>query len=132
MTGSPPPFLRQQSPQGQASLADFHRASRLPWHWIQTTLVFCVTAGHGLEEWCVPFRDDDDDYRKSWPRPGGRLAEAAAEWLHREVRNDHWGYADEERWTMQPSSQKNTAASALHPATPPARTTKKKDHCGAP
>jgi 5-methyltetrahydrofolate--homocysteine methyltransferase len=28
-----------------------------------------------------------------------RLAEAAAEWLHREVRTNYWGYAATKPWT---------------------------------
>mgnify|MGYP001275365196 CR=1 FL=1 len=58
-------FLRQQSPQGHTSLADFIAPTGTPGLKTDHIGVFCVTAGHGLEEWCAPFRDDDDDYRWS-------------------------------------------------------------------
>ena len=90
-------FLRQQSPQGQTSLADFIAPSGTPGIDSDHIGAFCVTAGHGLEEWCAPFRADDDDYSEIMAKAlADRLAEAAAEWLHREVRLHHWGYAPEE------------------------------------
>lgn len=90
-------FLRQQSPQGHASLADFIAPAGSPGLDTDHIGLFCVTAGHGLEEWCLPFRDDDDDYSEIMAKAlADRLAEAAAEWLHREVRIRHWGYAREE------------------------------------
>ena len=90
-------FLRQQSPHGQASLADFIAPIGTPGLGTDHIGLFCVTAGHGLEEWCAPFRDDDDDYSEIMAKSlADRLAEASAEWLHREVRIQHWGYAQDE------------------------------------
>jgi 5-methyltetrahydrofolate--homocysteine methyltransferase len=90
-------FLRQQSPQGQTSLADFISPGENPGLETDHIGAFCVTAGHGLEEWCAPFRADDDDYSEIMAKAlADRLAEACAEWLHREVRLRHWGYAPEE------------------------------------
>lgn len=90
-------FLRQQSPQGHTSLADFIAPTGTPGLKTDHIGVFCVTAGHGLEEWCAPFRDDDDDYSEIMAKSlADRLAEAAAEWLHREVRTQYWGYAQDE------------------------------------
>ena len=90
-------FLRQQSPQGQTCLADFIAPERPGGVDTDHIGAFCVTAGHGLEEWCAPFRDDDDDYSEILAKAlADRLAEAAAEWLHREVRTRHWGYAPQE------------------------------------
>ena len=90
-------FLRQQSPKGQSCLADFiapEGHSELETDHIGA---FCVTAGHGLEAWCTPFREDEDDYSEILAKAlADRLAEAAAEWLHREVRTTHWGYTPEE------------------------------------
>lgn len=90
-------FLRQQGQQGHACLADFiapEGASGLAHDHIGA---FCVTAGHGLDDWCAPFRADDDDYSEIMAKAlADRLAEAAAEWLHRQVRMDHWGYAPDE------------------------------------
>ena len=90
-------FLRQQSPQGQTCLADFIAPKGHPELDTDHIGAFCVTAGHGLEAWCAPFRGDDDDYSEILAKAlADRLAEAAAEWLHREVRTTHWGYAPEE------------------------------------
>ena len=90
-------FLRQQSPQGQACLADFIAPEGHPGLATDHIGAFCVTAGHGLEDWCAPFREDDDDYSEILAKAlADRLAEAAAEWLHREVRTRHWGYAPDE------------------------------------
>ena len=90
-------FLRQQSPQGQACLADFIAPKGHPELDTDHIGAFCVTSGHGLEAWCAPFREDDDDYSEILAKAlADRLAEAAAEWLHREVRTRHWGYAPEE------------------------------------
>jgi len=90
-------FLRQQSPQGQACLADFIAPAGTPGMDADHIGAFCVTTGHGLEEWCIPFKDDDDDYSEILAKAlADRLAEAAAEWLHRQVRKDHWGYAADE------------------------------------
>ena len=90
-------FLRQQSPQGQICLADFIAPNGTEGIVTDHIGAFCVTAGHGLEEWCIPFREDDDDYSEILAKAlADRLAEAAAEWLHREVRTHHWGYAADE------------------------------------
>ena len=90
-------FLRQQSPHGQACLADFIAPGGHPEVKKDHIGAFCVTTGHGLEQWCAPFREDDDDYSEILAKAlTDRLAEAAAEWLHREVRTTHWGYAPKE------------------------------------
>lgn len=90
-------FLRQQSPQGQACLADFIAPKGHPELDTDHIGAFCVTAGHGLDSWCAPFKDDDDDYSEILAKAlADRLAEAAAEWLHRQVRTRHWGYAPNE------------------------------------
>ena len=90
-------FLRQQSPQGQTSLADFIAPDGTPGLETDHIGAFCVTAGHDLEAWCAQFRADDDDYSEIMAKAlADRLAEAAAEWLHREVRVRHWGYASDE------------------------------------
>jgi len=90
-------FLRQQSPKEHASLADFIAPGDAPGVNTDHIGLFCVTAGHKLEEWCEPFRTDNDDYSEIMAKAlADRLAEAAAEWLHREVRTRYWGYAQEE------------------------------------
>ena len=97
-TGHTLHFLRQQSPHGQSSLADFIAPASTPGLKRDHIGAFCVTAGHGLDEWCKPFKADDDDYSEILAKAlADRLAEAAAEWLHREVRMNHWGYAPNEK-----------------------------------
>jgi 5-methyltetrahydrofolate--homocysteine methyltransferase len=55
---------------------------------------FAVTAGLGIEKKLAEFEAQHDDYRAIMLKTlADRLAEAAAEWLHREVRTNYWGYA---------------------------------------
>ena len=58
---------------------------------------FAVTAGIGIEVLCERFEKDHDDYQSIMAKAlADRLAEAFAEWLHREVRKD-WGYGKNEQ-----------------------------------
>jgi 5-methyltetrahydrofolate--homocysteine methyltransferase len=58
---------------------------------------FVVTTGIGLEKWVEKFEKDHDDYNSIMVKAlADRLAEALAEYMHREVRLNHWGYASEE------------------------------------
>jgi 5-methyltetrahydrofolate--homocysteine methyltransferase len=84
--------LRQQQerPDGkpQQSLADFVAPAG------DYAGAFAVTAGLGIEKKLAEFEAQHDDYRAIMLKTlADRLAEAAAEWLHREVRTDYWGYA---------------------------------------
>ncbi|MDC6354536.1 MULTISPECIES: methionine synthase [unclassified Robiginitalea] len=55
---------------------------------------FCVSAGFGAAELAREYEDRLDDYNSILVKAlADRLAEAAAEYLHREVRVLHWGYA---------------------------------------
>ena len=57
---------------------------------------FAVTTGIGLDALCGRFEKDHDDYNAIMAKAlADRLAEAYAEWLHREVRKA-WGYGKEE------------------------------------
>jgi 5-methyltetrahydrofolate--homocysteine methyltransferase len=59
--------------------------------------VFTVTAGLGLDEFIAPFKEEGDDYHEIMAKAlADRLAEAAAEYLHEQIRKKHWGYASEE------------------------------------
>lgn len=59
---------------------------------------FAVTAGIGLEERAKAFEAAHDDYRSILLKAlADRLAEALAEWMHREVRVKLWGYAPDEQ-----------------------------------
>ena len=58
---------------------------------------FVVTAGLGLDELVSEFEALHDDYNAILAKAlADRLAEAAAEYLHEQVRQIHWGYAPSE------------------------------------
>lgn len=58
---------------------------------------FCVTTGFGTEELAAEFEKNHDDYNSIMIKAlADRLAEAFAEYLHKEVRTQYWGYASEE------------------------------------
>ncbi len=89
--------LRQQHerPVGKAhfSLSDFI-ADKGTDDWIGA---FAVTAGIGIEKKLAEFDAAHDDYRAIMLKAlADRLAEACAEWLHREVRTRYWAYAADE------------------------------------
>jgi len=91
-------FLRQQANRegGEPcrSLADFiaPKETGLPDH----IGAFAVTTGIGLKELCDRFRAENDDYNAIMAEAlADRLAEAFAECLHKQVR-DEWGYGREE------------------------------------
>jgi 5-methyltetrahydrofolate--homocysteine methyltransferase len=92
-------FLRQQmqkpADQFNHSLADFiapkdsGRADYLG--------TFAVTTGHGVPELCARFEKDHDDYNSIMTKAlADRLAEAFAEYLHKQARRD-WGYGRNEK-----------------------------------
>ncbi|MEJ2583874.1 MAG: methionine synthase [Robiginitalea sp.] len=59
---------------------------------------FCVTAGLGTEELAAAYTEKLDDYGSIMVKAlADRLAEAFAEYLHREIRVRHWGYAPGEQ-----------------------------------
>ncbi|MFC4722365.1 methionine synthase [Geojedonia litorea] len=58
---------------------------------------FCVTAGFGTAELAKQFESNHDDYNSIMIKAlADRLAEAFAEYLHKEIRTTHWGYAQDE------------------------------------
>jgi 5-methyltetrahydrofolate--homocysteine methyltransferase len=93
--------LRQQSekPQGQYSfaLADFvapKESGRADY-----VGAFAVTTGIGVDLLCREFERDHDDYNSIMTKAlADRLAEAFAEWLHKQVR-EAWGYGKSEQLT---------------------------------
>ncbi|MRD73512.1 methionine synthase [Rhodocyclus tenuis] len=89
--------LRQQHerPDGKphGCLADFVAPRGTP-DWVGA---FAVTAGIGIETKLAEFEAAHDDYRAIMLKAlADRFAEAAAEWLHAEVRRHYWGYAPDE------------------------------------
>ena len=62
---------------------------------------FAVTAGIGVEALCARFEKDHDDYNSIMVKAlADRLAEAFAEWLHKQARDD-WGYGKDERLSSE-------------------------------
>jgi len=58
---------------------------------------FCVSTGFGTQELSEQFEADNDDYNSIMIKAlADRLAEAFAEYLHKEVRTKHWSYAQNE------------------------------------
>jgi len=59
---------------------------------------FCVSAGFGSDELCKKFEKDNDDYSSIMVKAiADRLAEAFAEYLHKEIRTKYWGYSKDEK-----------------------------------
>lgn len=58
---------------------------------------FCVSTGFGTAELASEYEKNLDDYSSIMIKAlADRLAEAFAEYLHKEVRTKHWGYASSE------------------------------------
>ena len=58
---------------------------------------FCVSTGFGTAELAAKYVAEHDDYNAIMVKAlADRLAEAFAEYLHKEVRTNYWGYASEE------------------------------------
>ena len=59
--------------------------------------LFAVTAGHGIKNIIKEYQAKNDDYSEIMAKVlADRLAEAAAEWLHKKVRTEYWGYSKDE------------------------------------
>ena len=64
--------------------------------------LFAATAGIGSDEKSREFADQNDDYRSLMLKVlADRLAEAFAEWLHKEVRKEIWGYVPGENLDIE-------------------------------
>ena len=63
---------------------------------------FCVTTGHGVEERAAAFEAEHDDYSSIMLKAlADRLAESFAEYMHRLVRIELWGYQPDEQLSNQ-------------------------------
>ncbi len=91
-------MLRQQRVRDEGrdrfvSLADWVAPTDGPADWLG---LFAVTAGHEATELVAKYRAEHDDYRAIVAEAlADRLAEAAAEWVHREARRA-WGFGADE------------------------------------
>ena len=91
--------LRQQNerPAGKPNycLADFVAPAAAPVR--DYAGAFAVTTGNGVDAKVAEFNAQHDDYSALMVKAiADRLAEAFAEWLHRKVRTELWGYAGAE------------------------------------
>ncbi len=87
--------LARREGRANVALADFiaPRASGLA----DYIGAFAVTAGIGEQAVADRFKHANDDYSAILAKAlADRLAEAAAEWLHKRVRREFWGYAADE------------------------------------
>ena len=63
---------------------------------------FCVSTGFGTAALAIEYEEKHDDYNSIMIKAlADRLAEAFAEYLHKEVRTKHWGYAVNEHLSNQ-------------------------------
>ena len=95
--------MRQQKPQGirpNFCLADFITPAE---HNTDDYIGgFAVSAGKSVEEKCLEYEKNNDDYSSIMLKAlADRLAEAMAEYVHERVRKEFWGYATEEQLTNE-------------------------------
>jgi len=63
---------------------------------------FCVTTGFGTDELAEEYEKANDDYNAIMVKAlADRFAEAYAEFLHKKVRTEYWGYANQENLTNE-------------------------------
>ncbi len=61
---------------------------------------FAVNAGIGVEEWLMEIKSEQNDYLEILIKAvADRFAEATTEYLHEQIRKNHWGYAKDEHLT---------------------------------
>ena len=95
--------LRQQTdkPGGKANLclSDFIAPAGGPADYIGG---FVVTAGIGVEALAKQWEQEHNDYDSILLKAlADRLVESLAEWLHRKVRSEYWGYCADEKLSNQ-------------------------------
>lgn len=94
--------LRQQGKKAQGkpyfALADFVAPKGID----DYAGCFCVTAGFGSDALAKRFEDNNDMYNNIMVKAlADRLAEAFAEYLHKKVRIEHWGYQPDEQFSNE-------------------------------
>ncbi len=92
--------IRQQSqkPAGEKNIAlsDFLKTSG------DYIGAFALSTGFGIEKWISKFEKDHDDYSSIMLKAlADRLAEAFAELMHKKIRTELWGYAKDEKLSME-------------------------------
>ena len=97
------PGLRQQTPvpEGKPNIALADFVAPASTGVTDHIGCFAVTAGIGLDQLVQQYDESHDTYSSILAKAiGDRFAEAFAEYLHREVRISHWGYASDESLTQ--------------------------------
>ena len=92
--------LQKREGQPNLALADFVASKAKG---VQDYIgTFCVSTGFGVQEIAKRFEKENDDYNSIMIKAlADRLAEAFAEFLHREIRIRYWGYSPEESLTNE-------------------------------
>ena len=95
------PLLRQQRAEGEClCLADFLRPQNDAGQHDRIG-IFAACADERIEHLYEPGTEDADDYRHLLCQTlADRLAEAAVERAHEEIRKRHWGYAPDEQLSI--------------------------------
>ena len=69
---------------------------------------FCVSTGFGTAELAAKFEAENDDYNSIMIKAlADRLAEAFAEYVHKEIRTKHWSYASNENLSNEDLIKEN-------------------------
>ena len=69
---------------------------------------FCVSTGFGTQELASQFEKEHDDYNSIMIKAlADRLAEAFAEYLHKQIRTEDWGYASGENLSNEDLIKEN-------------------------
>ena len=83
---------------------------------------FCVCTGFGTDELSDQYEKDNDDYNAIMVKAiADRFAEAYAEFLHKKVRTEYWGYANQENLSNEDliaEKYKGTRPAPGYPACP--------------
>ncbi len=81
--------------------------------------IFAVTAGIGVPELVKKYENEHDDYNAILVKAlADRLAEALAEYLHKKVRTEYWGYVQNENLTSNEIIRENYAGIRPAPGYP--------------
>ena len=87
--------LKKREGKANIALADFIAPKESGIH--DYIGAFCVSTGFGTAKLAESYEDDNDDYNSIMVKAlADRLAEAFAEYLHKAVRTNTWGYAPNE------------------------------------
>lgn len=70
--------------------------------------LFCVSSGFGCDELCKIYENNNDDYNSIITKAiADRLVEAFAEYLHKLIRREYWGYDKNEKITNEDLIKEN-------------------------